>query len=116
MSWDLERLSTFRCSEALHALFSVLKEILFHPLLEAGMQTVLGLTNAEIQMRSNAGFVWIGRQHRDLGNYAYAVLYQFLIRWVSFCRAIEVDALFLQLGQQFEALQLRARPTNGSWS
>ena len=90
--------------------------ILWSPCLTEGMQSVLTLPRDEFKRRSNQGVVWYGQAPKDLGNWAYALLFQFLFRWSKFAEVHDVHELFDTLAERYSTLQLKARVSKGSIS
>ena len=79
-----------------------------NPVLQTGLQQVLGFTRSEFKEHSNRGFVWTDRHLVDLGNYRYAVVYHFLWRFARHNRLHALTFLFDSLSDVYTSLELKA--------
>ena len=110
--WNFERLRDARTAQPLLArLTCLVNAMVRNPVLQTGLQQVLGFTRSEFKQHSLRGCVWMDRRLVDIGNYRYAVIYQFLWRFARHMHMHALTELFDSLSAMYSSLQLKAEFT-----
>ena len=113
--WRLHLLAGSIGHPAVAKLLSVVKQILHHDVLLDAMNDVLHMNREDFKTRSHEGFVWKERRMHDLGNYSYVLLYQCLMRLAAH-ESSAVAMRFISIGALYPSMQLKASPTERSFS
>ena len=113
--WNFEQLRDARAAKHLLArLTRLVNAMVRNPVLQTGLQQVLGFTRSQFKQHSLCGCVWIDRRHVDIGNYRYAVLYQMLWRFAIFNNLNSIVESFESLSKMYSSLALKADFTKHS--
>ena len=103
-AWDFDKLLQHSSHLELRLVLGAVRKIVHHPVLENALAEILTMTRIEFKTYSNTGFVVRGGKTRDLGNYEYTLLFQFVHRMAEHYKLKNVSDKVAALSAAYPSL------------
>ena len=115
-AWDFDILLQHNGHKEITILLAIVRKLVHHPVVRHALSKIMGMTTDAFKDYSNTGFVFRAGKPRDLGNYSYTLLFQFLHRMAKHYKLTHVSSKFDTLAMIYPSLSRTQRPSQHSIS